>query len=59
MSRDFSKIRNKSGKNQAKQDITKKLGLLCFRQTGQVQKIGNFTEIRYTYDSYDTSPNFR
>ena len=38
-------------KKQAKQDITKKLGISHFRQTGHVQKIGNFTEIRYTYDS--------
>ena len=51
MPRDFSKIRKNQEKNQAKQDITKKLGLLRFRQTGHVQKIGTFTEIRYTYES--------
>ena len=46
MSREFSeKIRQKES------CFTKKFGLLGFRQTGLVQKIGTFTEIRYTYES--------
>ena len=54
MSRDFSKIRKnqkKISKNSAKQAMSKKLGISRFRQTAHVQKIGTFTEIRYTYES--------
>ena len=35
----------------AKQAMSKKLGISRFRQTGPVQKIGIFTETRYTYES--------
>ena len=59
MSRDFSeKIRqNKTLPKKwdfcvfAKQALSKKLGISRFRQTGLVQKIETFTEIRYTYES--------